>query len=161
MKVISRCVTGAGMVILCFCGIAWSDHPIDKTPTRKLPSAYRAETPIQSQLPGKVQSNTLVADSSMPGIDPGQIFINPSGSAKTDTLYIQNIGNADLTVDSIRDRSSATWLVINNGADGFTIPEAGPDYPVVFTVNESSPVILSDGVYYDTFRIYNNSQNSP
>jgi hypothetical protein len=85
-------------------------------------------------------------------------YENPVGPVLTDTFFVSNIGNTELIVDSIRHMYSATWLTINNGSSGFTIPEAGSPVPISFTVNEAS---LVPGFYIDTIKVYNNSSNSP
>src|SRR5574341_1507289 len=99
---------------------------------------------------------------------PGLLIVNPGGSGPslaasptftgTDTFFVQNIGNANMTVDSIRHKTAATWLTINNGTGGFSINEGDPDIAIGITANDAS---LSNGVYYDTVRVYNNSANKP
>ena len=88
-----------------------------------------------------------------PGFFPG---LNPQDTVLTDTFEIGNCGNADLTVDSIRTDSA--WMTINNGANGFIIPEGEPNVPIGFTVSDSG---MPDGIYVDTIRIYNNSEGRP
>ncbi len=99
---------------------------------------------------------------------PGLLIVNPGGPGPslslalnpdftiTDTFYVQNIGNDNLTVDSITKGQS--WLTINNGVAGFPIIEGDPDVAIGVTANDAS---LANGVYYDTILVYNNSVNKP
>ncbi|OGC95465.1 MAG: hypothetical protein A2W25_11140 [candidate division Zixibacteria bacterium RBG_16_53_22] len=89
-------------------------------------------------------------------VTPGS-FIQIPGSILTDTFYVQNIGNANLTVDSIENDSG--WLVLTDtDTSGFTIIEGDPDQPITFTVNDATK---PDGVYFDTVVVYNTSANKP
>ena len=88
-------------------------------------------------------------------------FIQDPDSAVNDTgiFLVQNIGNADLKVDSIREGNPATWLKFNDtDTAGFTILETGADVVITFIVNDSG---LADGAYHDTLLVYSNAANYP
>jgi hypothetical protein len=87
-------------------------------------------------------------------LDPG-VTLN---ATKSDTFFVQNIGNTNMSVDSIVEATGSSWLSINNGTAGFTILEGDPDVGIGFTVNDAT---LNDSVYCDTILVYNNSSNKP
>ncbi|OGC76013.1 MAG: hypothetical protein A2Z27_05480 [candidate division Zixibacteria bacterium RBG_16_50_21] len=93
----------------------------------------------------------------VPSFLPSEFILNPEGT-RTETLWVYNLICADLVVDSIRLAQNSPWITIDSGVNGFTIPEGGPDFPVIFTVNDAG---LSDGVYVDTLKMYTQSPNSP
>jgi hypothetical protein len=109
----------------------------------------------------KVPAFDPVANTAV-SVSPSNFILDPGvtlNTAKTDTFFVQNIGNTNLTVDSIRHNGVAhPWLTINNGTGGFSILEGAADVGIGITVNDAS---LADGVYYDTVLVYNNSTNIP
>ena len=89
---------------------------------------------------------------------PADYFVDPE-SADTTTLFIQNIGNANMTVDSVEHTHSKTWLILaDTDTSGFTIIEGDPDQPITIIFNDGA---LADGVYFDTILIYNDSPAKP
>jgi hypothetical protein len=89
---------------------------------------------------------------------PASYFVDPE-SADTATLNIQNIGNANMTVDSVEHNHLKTWLILaDTDTSGFTIIEGDPDQAITLIFNDAS---LSDGVYFDTILIYNDAPAKP
>jgi uncharacterized membrane protein len=77
-----------------------------------------------------------------------------SGSAADTSLTVDNVGTAELVVDSLS--AGSTWLVVDTG--GFSIPVAGFARSVPVTVDAGQ---LTPGSYADTIRIYSNDPVEP
>src|SRR3990172_2863412 len=93
-------------------------------------------------------------------VTPANFIQDPDSAVNlTDIFLVQNIGNADLKVDSIGEGNPATWLKFNDtDTAGFTILETGADVVITFIVNDSG---LADGAYHDTLLVYSNAANYP
>jgi hypothetical protein len=86
-------------------------------------------------------------------LSPANFIQNPDSAVNlNDTVLVENIGNANLTVDSVEHNDSKTWLTITDpDTVGFTVLEGNPSQAISFRVNDSG---LSDGVYFDTIKAY-------
>ena len=93
-------------------------------------------------------------------LSPANFIQNPTSTVDLlDTVFVENIGNADLTVDSIEHNDAKTWLTITDpDTAGFTILEGDSARARTFKVNDTG---LSDGVYFDTIKAYSNSVSTP